>query len=250
MGDWSDLDLYDVNAFKAMGYGLAGFSVVWPSILWVADLFWRAQESGSDERRAETWHHLVMAAGNFKRQGGTQICLLRRVSDDDAWPDAGNRPCSCTVQALAGEVELRRDSAETWKQLTDKTVVKGIGAATATTILSALWPGDHLVIDKRDLKATVALSFDEVAAQKWIDPRSRKDITVSWGWYDWLRGKVLAKTAELASLDPTISVVDVERSLYHLDSLVRRPKRGGQALSWEEYARALSNALDEWHPRS
>ncbi len=82
---WSDLSVTKVVALAPADDPRSGFSTVWRNILWVAEQFWEAQAATDDVRRLESWHHLVMAVGNFKRQGGTQICLLEAVPKDHVW---------------------------------------------------------------------------------------------------------------------------------------------------------------------
>lgn len=43
---------------------------LWNDIAWLALRTWEAADD--DERRLR-WHHLVMAVGNFKRQGGRRV---------------------------------------------------------------------------------------------------------------------------------------------------------------------------------
>jgi excisionase family DNA binding protein len=127
MATWASLNEERVKALAGAAEDRPGFAVVWPNILWTAELFWQAQAGRDRNRRVETWHHLVMAVGNFKRQGGTQICLLDAAFEDQVPP---GRPESCSVQTLAGEVELRRNTPETWTLLTDnKEGVKGVQVA-------------------------------------------------------------------------------------------------------------------------
>ena len=76
---WSDLNDDRVKTLVAESADADAFTVVWPNIEWLADLFWDAQSGSSHERRIETWHHLVMTAGNFKRQGGTKFVCSRQL---------------------------------------------------------------------------------------------------------------------------------------------------------------------------
>lgn len=237
MAGWSHLN--DERVRKLASRGNRGFSIVWPNILWVAEQFWQAQSNGAVEERLETWHHLVMSVGNFKRQGGTQICLLEAVPAGKSLAASENRPESCRVQLMSGGVVLQRDEPATWARLNE---VKGLGLATATTLLSALWPGTHAIMDRRDLNAAIALSFAETVNQGCVDPGSRKGIQVSWNRYQWLREKLLAKTAELSVADQEIRLVDVERALYALDRRVERVK-AQPTYSWSEYAEALDLVL-------
>jgi hypothetical protein len=246
MADWSDLDDQRMKALVVTGEDRPGFGVVWPNVLWTAQLFWQARTAGDHDRRIETWHHLVMAVGNFKRQGGTQICLLRASAEDGIWSDHYARPDLCKVQTLTGEVELRRDAPDTWKLLTsDKECVKGVDVATATTLLSALWPGTHVIIDLRDLRASIGLNLAEAVTGRGVNTDNRRDVEVSWDWYEWMRTKIVSKAVELRTEPLT-----VERALYWLDRRVKRPRKGEPKQSWTEYAEALGGVLLELEPSS
>jgi hypothetical protein len=236
MTNWSDLDKERVSALSAGQDQPTGFAIVWPNILWCAELFWQAQIAGDDARRLETWHHLVMAVGNFKRQGGTQICLLQAVPEGHAWLAQDRRPRSCKVQTVTGEIELIRDDPGSWELLA---ALKGVEVATATTLLSALWPRSHVIMDTRVLNATMGLNMAEAVEKGWLTTDSRKTIGVSWEMYAWVRSKVLEKTDQLNAEGANVEPVYVERSLYILDQRVRLP----QKLSWNEYAEELGRVL-------
>jgi hypothetical protein len=47
---------------------------LWDDILWLALL---ARAATDDSERRMRWHHLVMAVGNFKRQGGRRLRACR-----------------------------------------------------------------------------------------------------------------------------------------------------------------------------
>lgn len=237
MVDWSALTESRISALANTKSNLDGFAITWPNVLWCAEQFWQAQLSGDAGRRKETWHHLVMAAGNFKRQGGSQIRLLRAVRPGHVWPNESKRPTSCTVPTLTGDVRVDLGDPVTWRLLTEnKRSVRGLGVPTATTLLSALWPGAHVIIDVRDLTATVGLNLDEVVGNRWV--RQLQDpvrVRASWGWYEWLQPKVIAKAHN-------VEPVAVERSLYELDARVKRPAKP-EKLTWAQYVKAVDAIL-------
>lgn len=237
MAIWTDLNAARVRNLARRDN--RAFTTVWPNILWVAEQFWQAQSDGTEDERLQTWHHLVMSVGNFKRQGGTQICLLEAVPVGKSPPISDDRREACRVRLMSGDVVLQRDEPSTWARLNE---VKGLGVATATTLLSALWPGAHAIMDRRDLNATVGLNLAAMVDPEGIDPDSRKGIQVSWNWYPWLRERLLSKAEELRVADPEIRLVEVERALYTLDGRVERVK-GGPPYSWSEYATALDAVL-------
>lgn len=242
--NWSDLNAARVEALSPGDDPRLGFATVWPNILWVAEQFWQAQAARNETRRLETWHHLVMAIGNFKRQGGTQIYLLKAVQKDHVWPAQDSFPSTCEVQTLTGCIELDRDNPDSWKQLTtEKNAIKGLQVATATTLLSALWPGTHVIIDIRDLSATIGLNMGEVASMGWLAVDSTKSLTVTWDRYDWVRTKLNGKAAQLREGGADVQPVKVERALYTLDKKVTRPRKSEPNMTWQEYADALGEVL-------
>lgn len=242
--NWSDLNAARLEALSPGDDPRPGFATVWPNILWVAEQFWQAQASRDDTRRLETWHHLVMAVGNFKRQGGTQIRLLEAVPKDHIWRAQDSFPPTCKVQTLTGQIQLDRDDPDSWKQLTtDKKAIQGLQVATATTLLSALWPGSHVIIDIRVLNSTTALNMDEVMSRGWLTPESTESLSVTWDRYDWVRTMLLGKAAELRNGGADVEPVQLERALYTLDQKVPRPKKDEPLRTWQDYADALGEVL-------
>jgi hypothetical protein len=96
------------------------------------------------------WHHLLLAVGNFKRRGGLIMppSLVGEVESER--PDHFRIHTSGTAT-----LALKSDDQPTWRKLTQ---VEGVGVPTATTLLSALWPGSHVIIDKRAMRAAIGLS--------------------------------------------------------------------------------------------
>lgn len=242
--EWADLNAARVKALAPDNDPRPGFAIVWPNILWIAEQFWQAQADGDDARRLETWHHLVMAVGNFKRQGGTQIRLLQAVAKGHDLPGPRIRPSRCTVQSLSGLIELERDRAGSWKTLTaDKNAIQGIQVATATTLLSALWPGEHIIIDFRELNSTIALNLAEALTLGWVTLDGTDSPSVTWDRYEWVRSKVFGKAAELGASGVEVEPLQIERALYTLDQAVTRPPRGAPKLTWQEYTDGLGDVL-------
>ena len=118
--------------------------------------------------------------------------------------------------------------------------MRGLHVATATTVLSALWPEDHVIIDIRDLRATIGLNLAEVVDQGWVDPDSQRAVRPSWPRYQWLRQKVLSRVEELRAAGAEVDPVDVERALYTLDGKTKRSKT---SMTWKTYVEALGDAL-------
>ncbi len=141
-------------------------------------------------RSLADWHHLLLAVGNFKRQGGTIIREPLRLQPRSSTPAPHFIP----------EVKLDAKRAETWHRLQER--VDGLGVATTTTLLAALWPWDHVIMDQRALRAAVLLTGSP--------PNGPGE--PSWPQYEWYRPAVLA-TAASTDCPP----VEVERALFMFD---------------------------------
>jgi hypothetical protein len=169
-----------------------------------------------------------MTAGNFKRQA--PICLPDLPDVLDAGHDAGDQ-ASFTIQV---EDELRtveRDNPDSWEHLTD---ITGIGVATATTLLSALWPGYHVIADERDIGAAIGLAYEEASSEGLLRSAGYYGEVVSWRRYRWFRPKVIGRAEVIGG-----KAVDVERALFQIDLATGT---NSQTL-WDEYRRELCRVL-------
>ena len=203
--------------------------VHWPNVSWTAKRFWEAQWSSSTDgalTRQVAWHHLVMTAGNFKRQAPIS---LPELHDDPGAHFDGDRG-SFRLEVGGGLATLARDDPASWEHLTS---IDGVGVATATTILSALWPGFHVIVDRRDIGAAIGL-YEEAAHEGLLRSAGYKGEVVSWKRYRWFRRKVVAWAAAIA-----VEAVPVERALYEID-LATRTARGA---SWDVYRRELGRVV-------
>jgi len=170
---------------------------LWTDIELLAGHFWFVSGQGGPGE-AFAWDHLLLAVGNFKRgrrsiepiQGGLTGVTVGAPQD--------------TLQIPSIDVTVNRLTLVTWQQLEQLT---GIKAPTATTLLSALWPGEHVILDRRDLRAAVALlAFQGHAIAGPHDPA-----TTTWDEYAWFL-RVVRNTATARRVQP----VQVERALYVL----------------------------------
>ncbi|CAN5881785.1 hypothetical protein BH24ACT15_BH24ACT15_05340 [soil metagenome] len=195
---------------------------LWRDIELLAGEFWRSQP----DNQLRAWHHLLMAVGNFKRPGGT---IIRIPTLEGTLPqDVEARP---EVDIPGPSDRLSVNEPETWSGLEDNT--RGLGVATTTTLLSALWPGHHVVIDQRALRAAIARSVNEWQPSF---PLQDTDKRVDWPCYGWYRPKLL-HTAKAECCAP----VEVERALFMLDRKVPRKREGTR--SWGKYAEDIDGIL-------
>ena len=202
MADWTDLSAARIRALLAKASSARAFTVAWPNVQRSAMQFWDAQRCGDELAKAMTWHHLVMSVGNFKRQGGS-ISLLELPSSLEPTGLDGDPLEECNVlvrsriSGVTSAIRLSADDPMTWRLLDQ---VDGLAVATSTTLLSALWPGRHFVIDVRDLNAAIALDYVEAQAMG-VNPGSQRNVMTTWEWYAWLRDKLFLKTLELKAAD-------------------------------------------------
>ena len=215
------------NFFRSFGESWED-SGLWDDILWLAEGAWHNQSAG-DIRTA--WHHFVMAVGNFKRHSGRRLHPVRLT--EPGWsPHLVERPTKFIVPHDSGHLPVEIDCPPTWKVLKDR--LPGAGDATVTTILSALWPGHHHIMDWRVLAATAALMQN--AGDPLRLPAKNSPLEVTLDQYEIVR-RILKETAENCDLPLHV----VERALYNLSRQV--PNKKGR--SWRQYEhdlRAAANA--------
>lgn len=179
----------------------------------------------------ETFHHLLLAVGNFKRQAGV-IHLPVELADSVA----GSRRESLVLPSGLGRLE--RDSEASWQRLR---IIPGLGSIpTASCLLAALWPDSHAIMDVLDRRAAVGLR---------IGRRSRTDQRLDtaripgheWWFYNWFR-RTVTLTAEAADCD----LVSVERALYILGSRTAGELGTKWELkgTWSDYCHAALRQVD------
>ena len=205
---------------KANEHFAAKWIGMWSDVLWLAEKFAASQPGSTDATRA--WHHLLMAVGNFKRSAGNiapePLPSPRRIA----------APQRLLVPGLNGIV-LDRDDPTTWRKLKAITGL-GEGVPTASTVLSALWPGVHVIIDRRVVAAAIGLKWGGTApANSYLPHRT-------WTLYEKYRSVVLA-AAKRTRWQP----VEVERALYVLDARVMAELK--DSWSWRDYEATLNTVI-------
>lgn len=178
----------------------------------------------------ETFHHLLMAVGNFKRQAGDIHLPI-----DFAYLAAKRRGKSFVLPRGLGRLE--RDNMASWQRLKR---IPGLGIPTASCLLAALWPDSHAIMDVYDRRAAIGLkvgrrSHDEQRLDAARIPSHE------WWFYNWFR-RTVTLTAQAADCEP----VSVERALYVLGArtaseLGAKWKQHG---TWSEYYRATLSQVD------
>ena len=199
---------------------------LWRQVEWAADDWWASQNGEEDQSRA--WVRLLLAVGNFKRQAPIRDLPEPPVA---VWAQR-TRPSAIALPVTASSLGCADE--QSWRHLTE---LHGLGVPTSTTLLSALWPGCHVVIDLLSRQAAVGLALDE--PQGWFaEPSGTGALpSISWAHYVWYRN-VVVRTAQVSHT----SAAAVERALFVLAKHGRR-RRKAPARTWLEYRAALERQL-------
>ena len=198
---------------------------LWDDIGWLALLMWAAADD--DERRMR-WHHLVMTVGNFKRQGGRRLRPARISPARNGIP-VGVQDQLCIPDGLL----VARDEEASWGRL--QRSLHGAAVATTTSLLAALWPDSHHILDWRVLAAVAGL--DAVAGDdgnlRLVAPGSRDQLQPTLELYSGVRALLVTFAGEAC-----LPVRTVERALYVMSRGVQ-----GKGMTWAEYGQALTEVL-------
>jgi hypothetical protein len=199
------------------------YRLLWQDIRCLADHYWQLEARPDSAEKRVTWHHLLLAVGNFKRQRGTVIRPLR----DSLALSMGSEKSSFRIPEGA---EITRDDEESWKEL--ERAVPGLGIPTTTVLLAALWPENHAIVDRRTAQASLAVAHD----REWFgiidDPTSSSPFKkLDWRFYAKYYLRWLSEWAQQLDPGPDPPLLRVERALFRLDELLGT--KGGR--SWDAY---------------
>ena len=178
-----------------------------------------------------SWHHLLLAVGNFKRQGGTRL-----YPPQLSGLPTTSVPNEVIIPARPGAADLVCDgpgAVESWQRLMDGT--EGLATATTTTLLAALWPAHHFVFDVRVRNAANGLRLlANQAPMDGVVAVSHRSPPTTLLRYEQVREWVLATASHL-----DVSVTHVERALYIAD--IDTGRVAGR--SWTAYAAELAKVV-------
>lgn len=111
---------------------------LWDDVAWLGRYFWARTDAVDHPVR---WHHLVLAAGNFKRPRARWLRPGRLEGIPLApatVPDSFETPAGLRVD---------REDPASWESL--RSSLTGADVSTTASLLAALWPAHHFVFDWR-----------------------------------------------------------------------------------------------------
>jgi hypothetical protein len=167
---------------KAEAQAVKGFypayETLWRDVQAAADRVHRAL--GTDQEWA--WHHVLLAVANFKAQMPVFPARLPPLPVGENF----KRGDTLHVPVPGGPLTLRSEDPRTWRELSER--LSGLGVPRTTTVLSALWPGRHVIADWHALSAAVALVG---VRNGWghvpVEPNRADRLRVGWEIYSWYR---------------------------------------------------------------
>lgn len=124
---------------------------LWDDVAWLGRHFWAAGDAAD---RAVRWHHLVLAAGNFKRPRARWL----RPGRLEEIPQQVFK-IATSFETPAG-LRVDREDRASWESL--RSSLTGADVSTTSSLLAALWPIHHFVFDwrVRDAASGLRLAAD------------------------------------------------------------------------------------------
>ena len=199
----------------------------WLAVETIAKDIWSTADGDAD-RFHRLWILLTYAVGNFKRQGNTSIFPL-----PSPWrlaPLPGQSEPKATLSIPLDNMILTLNSSDTTENLAG--VTRGLASVpTGSTLLSALWPNDHAIMDIRDFQVVVGLLAHQ-GAQVVAPDESASLYSPGWDEYRWFRLLMKAEAARLQLRSPLV----LERALFVAYDY--RPEQAG-GMTWPQWGAAL-----------
>jgi hypothetical protein len=181
---------------------------------------------------AVCWHHLLMGVGNFKRQAPIFPASLPSIASE---PNKISVPDRLPIPEQGGTT-LVRDDPSTWSVLTS---IHGIRTATATAVLAALWPDDHLILDEVVLHIAGALRAerDDSYLDKYLDITESPYSEPNWDVYTEVRPWFVS----IAESNPGATLWKVEKASFALSAALETDTDR----TWRKYIKALNQKLTQ-----
>jgi hypothetical protein len=207
----------------------------WLAIGTIASDIWSTPVDDLDRLR-RLWMLLTCAVGNFKRQGNTVIFPL-----PSPWrlaPLPGQSEPRDMLSIPVDDMALTLNSHGTTEPLEGLT--RGLASVpTGSTLLTALWPTEHAIMDIRDFQVVVGLLAHQGIE---VVPRGETASLSSPDWkeYRWFRLLMKTEAARLRLDSPLI----LERALFVAYGY--RPKQA-VSMAWSQWGTDL---LTRWHKKA
>jgi hypothetical protein len=142
-------------------------------------------------------------------------------------------------------ITVERDVPESWEGLDS---IPGIAIPTATTVLAALWPSAHAILDRLTVQGATALRgatgfwdgpVSPDAAKSSDPPLFDRANWLNWSTYGWYRERCILPTSDYVGVAPQ----KVERAVFELMrwQLSRDPSPIDEP--WETYGHKLVRLL-------
>ena len=129
-----------------------------------------------------------------------------------------------------GYLILRVEDPATWRELSER--IRGLAVPRTTTVLSAIWPGRHLIADWRALSAAAALvGVRNGWAHTPVMPAHTDQVRVDWETYSWYRRAALE-----CARQEGLHLIQVERVLYTLGNAM-------PGATWAAYSSQIEERL-------
>lgn len=206
-----------------------GLGPIWSDVSVLAERFWGTADSSDDA--SLSWHHLLMAVGNFKRQSPIRPNARVGIHGTQGTPRD-----SIKIPVIG---PIRVDDVSSWQLLDD---IPGVGVSTATALLSALWPDRHAIFDKLTAAAIVGLAAAEGRRHPILEAIDRgiddtDDLgSLTFPQYEFYRSDILGWTHGPPS--------KIERALFELAKDKRLKVKKGVRRTWKQYGQVLVSVLE------
>lgn len=133
---------------------------------------------------------------------------------------------------LSSGLVVERENQSSWQQL--ESSHRGLGLATTTTLLAALWPEHHFVFDSR-----VHSAADALRVHAHLAPTPSGELKMQG------RGRVPGNFTDYATVRGWLGTIACplvvsERALYRLSQEVPRV----EGRNWTDYAKAIASKLE------
>lgn len=211
---------------------------------------WRDIRVLAEEFKAEQtphrWNHLVFAVGNFKRQRGAVIRMPLKSPRRDS--TVGEQREVSVVLTNGSEMTLRCEVSTSWKEMRD--AIKGLATPSLTTLLAALWPDRHAILDRKTLRSIIGMAGSQNDWHETISSEEKVSYNLSprFDQYKWYRSHLLNTAARFGIAAQSIDLIDLERALFELDTDVMKSindkKDPMRPHNWRDFSKHVRDVFE------